>query len=269
MRPLPYPNTDYTNKICIVTGANVGLGKEAARHFCRLGAEKVILACRDMDKGRKAQADIEASTQRKHVIDVWELDLASFQSVIDFCERVDTQLARVDVVVENAGVAIGTYVEVDGGYESSIGINVVATFLMGLLLFPKLRKTAMRFNTEPRLVVVSSDAHMFVRKSLTAVTYSREGNPTISKILDADSLTGQVQGKEFRPNLRIIQRQTGHERGSLQYVKAVADMGRKRIRGQDAYGRCCHCQLCQSRLLQDQSFPSCSFPTQLYSQVYA
>ncbi|KAJ4393479.1 hypothetical protein N0V93_002691 [Gnomoniopsis smithogilvyi] len=163
MRPLPYPESDYSKKTCIVTGANVGLGKEAARHLCRLGAEKVVLACRDLEKGREAQVDIEASTQRKDVIDVWALDLGSFQSVIDFCQRADTELERVDVVIENAGVAIGTYVEVDGGYESSIGVNVVSTFLMAFSLLPKLRKTAMRFNTEPRLVVVSSDAHMFAK----------------------------------------------------------------------------------------------------------
>lgn len=162
MTALPYPTTDYTAKTCIVTGANVGLGKEAARHFCRLGAAKVILACRNVEKGREAQNDINASTRRQGVVDVWELDLASFQSVKEFCHRANTELERVDIVMENAGVAIGTYVEVDGGFESSIGINVVSTFLMAFLLLPKLRKTAMRFNVEPRLVIVSSDAHMFV-----------------------------------------------------------------------------------------------------------
>lgn len=169
MRPLPYPNTDYKNQTIIVTGANVGLGKEAARHFCRLGAEKVILACRDLEKGQQARADIEASTGRKDVVYVWEIDLASFQSVKDFCQRAATELDRVDVVIENAGIAIGTYVEVDGGFESSIGVNVISTFLMAFLLLPTLRKTAMRFNVEPRLVVISSDAHMFVRISLTAL----------------------------------------------------------------------------------------------------
>lgn len=162
MTALPYPATDYTGRTCIITGANVGLGKEAARHFCRLGAEKVILACRDVEKGREAQTDINASTRRQGVVDVWELDLASFQSVKTFCHRANTELERVDIVIENAGVAIGTYVEIDGGFESSIGVNVVSTFLMAFLLLPKLRKTAMRFNVEPRLVIVSSDAHMFV-----------------------------------------------------------------------------------------------------------
>lgn len=166
LRPLPEPKTDYTGKTVIVTGANVGLGKEAACHFCRLGARKVVLACRDLEKGRVARAEIEALTSKKGVVDVWQVDLASFQSVKDFCHRADTELERLDVVIENAGVAIGTYVEADGGFESTIAINVVSTFLMALLLLPLMRRTAMRFNVEPRLVIVSSDAHMFVSHSL-------------------------------------------------------------------------------------------------------
>lgn len=167
LRSLPYPDTDYQGKTVIVTGANVGLGQEAARHFCRLGAARVILACRDLEKGRVARADIEASTSKKGVVDVWQVNLASFQSVKDFCRRAADELDRLDVVVENAGVAIGTYVEADGAFESTIAINVVSTFLMALLLLPLMRRTAMRCNVEPRLVIVSSDAHMFVRARLT------------------------------------------------------------------------------------------------------
>ncbi|KAI3398722.1 hypothetical protein diail_8761 [Diaporthe ilicicola] len=163
LRPLPYPGADYHEKTVIVTGANVGLGREAARHFCRLGASRVILACRDLDRGKTAAADIEASTSRRGVVEAWQLDLGSFESVRRFCRRADAELARLDVVVENAGVAIGTYVGCDGGFESSIAVNVVSTFLMALLLLPALRRTAARFNVEPRLVVVSSDAHFFAK----------------------------------------------------------------------------------------------------------
>lgn len=170
LRSLPYPQAEYRGKTVIVTGANVGLGREAARHFCRLGAAKVILACRDLDKGRAAGADIEASTSRRDVVDVWQLDLGSFESVRAFCRRAETELDRLDVVVENAGVAIGTYVECDGRFESTIAVNVVSTFLMALLLLPVMRKTAARFNVEPRLVVVSSDAHLFVRGSFKDCT---------------------------------------------------------------------------------------------------
>ena len=95
LKSLPYPDANFQSKTVIVTGANVGLGKEAARHFCRLGAAKVILACRDVDKGRAVQADIEASTSRSGVVEVWQIDLGSFQSVKDFCHRVEVELERV------------------------------------------------------------------------------------------------------------------------------------------------------------------------------
>lgn len=171
LRSLPYPEADYKGQTVIVTGANVGLGMEATRHFCRLGAAKVILACRDPEKGKAACADIEASTSRKGVLEVWQVDMSSFQSVQDFCGRADAELDRIDVVVENAGVATGTYVEADGGFESTIAINVISTFLMLLLLLPKVRRTAARFNVEPKVVIVSSDAHMFVSPPLPQRAY--------------------------------------------------------------------------------------------------
>lgn len=207
IRPLPYPLTNYAGKTVIVTGANVGLGKEAARHFCRLGAAKIILACRDVDKGQAAKADIEASTPTSRPagvvqqVEVWAVDLASFESVKAFCRRAERELDRVDVVVENAGVAIGTYVEADGGFESSIAVNVVSTFLMVLLMLPVLRRTAMRFNVEPRLVVLSSDAHMFVcvfpplykitsledpKIDVDRPSFLKEGKPRYSKLSRAN-----------------------------------------------------------------------------------
>lgn len=97
-----YPSTDCTGKTIIVTGANSGLGKEAARHYVRLNAEKVIIACRSREKGEAAKRDIETSTKRSGAIEVWELDLQSYDSVKDFAKRT-LGLKRVDVVVENAG----------------------------------------------------------------------------------------------------------------------------------------------------------------------
>jgi NAD(P)-dependent dehydrogenase (short-subunit alcohol dehydrogenase family) len=91
------------------------------------------------------------------VIEVWEVDLGKFDSVKAFCKRAG-ELERLDVVVENAGIAIPTF-ELVEGYESTIAVNVVGTFLMALLLIPKLRESGERFGTEPRLTIVASDAH--------------------------------------------------------------------------------------------------------------
>nr|POF15594.1 short chain dehydrogenase sol3 [Quercus suber] len=107
-----------SGKTVIVTGANTGLGKEAVRHFVGLGAAKVIIACRSTSKGEDAKRDIETSTKRTGVIEVWELDLADYASVQAFAKRVQG-LERVDAVLENAGISTTQYKFV-GGNESTI-----------------------------------------------------------------------------------------------------------------------------------------------------
>lgn len=140
-----------------MTGANCGLGLEAARHFVRLNAAKVIIGCRNLQKGEAAKADIERTSNRKHVVEVWQVDLTSFDSVVEFCAQV-RNLNRLDILIENAGIATGKF-ELFEGYESTITVNVISTFLMALLLLPKLWESAIKFNITPHVTIVSSDAH--------------------------------------------------------------------------------------------------------------
>lgn len=74
-----------------------------------------------------------------------------------FCKRVGG-LERVDAIVENAGVATPVF-ELAEGMEMTVTVNVVSTFLMALLVLPKLRECAARYNMVPRLTIVASDAH--------------------------------------------------------------------------------------------------------------
>lgn len=103
----PKPTHNYANQTILVTGSNVGLGLEAARWFVKLGAAKVILAVRSSEKGEEARRSIEASTKRKGVVEVWSLDLSSYDSVKACAEQAES-LERLDVLVENAGIV--TYV---------------------------------------------------------------------------------------------------------------------------------------------------------------
>ena len=140
-----------------MTGSNTGLGLEAARHFARLGAAKVILAVRTISKGEAAKESIEESTDRKGVVEVWQLDLGSYKSVKDFAKKAEG-LDRLDAVVENAGIAKSTWSVLEDN-EATITTNVVSTFLLGLLLLPKLRESGQKFNLTPHLAVVSSEVH--------------------------------------------------------------------------------------------------------------
>jgi retinol dehydrogenase-12 len=83
--------------------------------------------------------------------------MSSYKSVKAFCARAEKE-ERIDVVVENAGIAVPKYEEVEGT-ESTIAVNVIATFLMALLMVPILRRSAEKYQMVPRLVIVASDAH--------------------------------------------------------------------------------------------------------------
>ncbi|KAB5575723.1 short-chain dehydrogenase/reductase-like protein [Coniochaeta sp. 2T2.1] len=165
--PLPSSTSSFAGQTILVTGANSGLGLEASRHFVRLGAARVILACRSLASGEAARRDILQSTTTtlapKGVVEVWEVDLAKFDSVNRFCQRVREELERLDVVVMNAGVAVPEFETVDGGFERQVGVNVVGTFLMALGLLGKLREGKREGKGEGRMVFVASDGHHFAR----------------------------------------------------------------------------------------------------------
>ena len=160
-RRLPYPTTSLEGKTYIVTGGNAGIGLETARHFTRLGAAKVIIACRSSARAEEAKVDIEKSTGRTNVVEFYQLDLGSYESVKIFVNEV-AKLDRVDGIVENAGIMAVKYALLEGN-ESTITVNVTSTFLLALLLLPKLREVSQRFNIQPHLAIVSSEVHHFVQ----------------------------------------------------------------------------------------------------------
>jgi retinol dehydrogenase-12 len=157
LEKLPYPKADFTGKTVIVVGSNTGMGKEAARHFVRLNASKVIIGVRSLGKGKAAQEDIETTTKRHGVTEVWEIDLTSSLSVKNFVKNV-AALPRVDAVISNASIAIPKLEMVEGN-ESMVAVNVVNTMLLVLLLVPILQVSALKWNIVPVITVVGSDIH--------------------------------------------------------------------------------------------------------------
>ncbi|KAH8692103.1 putative short-chain dehydrogenase [Talaromyces proteolyticus] len=156
---LPTPNTDLRGQTFIVTGSNTGLGFEAARHLNNLGTEKLIMAVRNVTKGETARAEILGSTGRKEdSIEVWSLDMASYESVKEFAARVTRTLPRVDGVLANAGIMVDKFTMFEDN-ESTLTVNVINTFLLLLLLVPKLRESGTKFNIAPRFTTVNSALH--------------------------------------------------------------------------------------------------------------
>jgi retinol dehydrogenase 12 len=155
---LPKPTTPFTGKTVIVTGANTGLGFEAAKHIVGLNAKKVILACRNLQKGEAARQVIEDSTGRKNVVEVWHLDLDLYDSVKKFAARAGSELSRLDAVIENAGIMTSAFRLAEEN-ESTITVNVISTFLLAMLLLPQLHKTQQKYGVETTLTIVASELH--------------------------------------------------------------------------------------------------------------
>ena len=64
-------------------------------------------------------------------------------------KKAESELERIDILLENAGIATGAFKLVEG-HESTVTVNVISTFLLAFLLLPKLQETAQKFNTKPR-----------------------------------------------------------------------------------------------------------------------
>jgi retinol dehydrogenase-12 len=157
-KTVPYPDTDCTGKTIIITGANIGLGKEAARHFVRLNV-KVILAVRSIAKGDDAKKDIESTLGKTGTTEVWELDLASYSSVKAFSESASS-LPRIDIVIMNASIALSWF-ETAEDSESSITVNVISTFLLVVAFLPLLPTFATTWDISPTIMIVGSDMHHY------------------------------------------------------------------------------------------------------------
>lgn len=149
-----------------------GIGLEAARRFVRMGAAKVILACRNSSAAEAAKQDIEQMTHTDGVVEAWHIDLSSFDSVKAFSARV-AELDRLDILVNNAAV-LPLHHEVKEGYESMTVVNAISMLLLILLVLPTLRKSGIKHNTTPKIVTVSSDGAFMVSQPIHLATFDHD-----------------------------------------------------------------------------------------------
>ena len=149
--------TDMTDRVVIVTGANSGIGYETARALAGAGAE-VVLACRNLEKGREALEQIRTKDPRG-VVRLIGLDLADLASVCSFSELFKERYDRLDILVNNAGVmALPKRLETADGFEMQFGTNHLGHFALTGLLIEQIKETK-----ESRVINVSSVAEMIGR----------------------------------------------------------------------------------------------------------
>lgn len=151
-------NEDYSRRTIIITGATSGLGKEAAYQFAALGATKVILAARNLEKGESTKVALEARLGRKDQLEVWELDMMSYDSVVAFAKRA-TELDHLDIAIMNAGVRKIRYAQSQYGWEEDLQIHTLSTTLLAILLIPKLKESKRYTGKTPVLEFVNTGFH--------------------------------------------------------------------------------------------------------------
>ncbi|MFX0085916.1 MAG: oxidoreductase [Candidatus Hodarchaeota archaeon] len=143
---------DLTGKVIIVTGANSGIGFEASKEFARKGAE-TILACRNIDKAKKASDHIKNGISYAKTVTM-QLDLTSLKSVDNFVEEFKKNYSSLDVLLNNAGIMFVPYRTTKDGFESQVGVNHLGHFALTGLLYDLLANTS-----GARVVNVSSNGH--------------------------------------------------------------------------------------------------------------
>src|SRR5262245_18686669 len=112
---------DQTGRIIIVTGSSSGIGYEAARVLANENAE-VVVAVRNLDKGNSAAAKIREQNPHARVT-VMKLDLANLASIKSFGDEFKGKYARLDRLINNAGVMIPPYSKTSDGFELQFGTN--------------------------------------------------------------------------------------------------------------------------------------------------
>jgi NAD(P)-dependent dehydrogenase (short-subunit alcohol dehydrogenase family) len=129
-------------KRVIITGPTSGVGKEMALQLAALGAE-VILACRDLQKGKTVEAEIIRSNPPTEPV-VMKVDISSQKSIREFAKEFHRKYRRLDVLINNAAGNRGTLPKVNSadGIELTFATNVVGYFLLTQELLDLLKRSA-------------------------------------------------------------------------------------------------------------------------------
>ena len=157
------------DKICLITGANSGIGKVTARELAQEGAH-VIMLCRNEEKAERARQDILRACNHDKV-DVVLADLASTEQIKQAAHHIRSEYPKIDVLINNAGLMMGSSRELtQDGLEMTFGVNHLAPFLLTYLLLEQVMASG-----RGNIINVSSEAHRFAKLKFKDLQYEKGG----------------------------------------------------------------------------------------------
>jgi len=143
-------------KICIITGANSGIGKATAIGLAKMDAT-IVMMSRNKERGEEAQKEIiELASNKK--VDLILCDLSSQESIRKFVSEFKSKYQKLHVLINNAGVMLSKRLVSVDGFEMNFAVNYLAPFLLTNLLLDVLKKSS-----PSRIINVSSAAHRMAK----------------------------------------------------------------------------------------------------------
>ncbi len=126
-----------SGKICLITGANSGLGLAVSKRFAKLGAH-TILVCRDHKKGQLAVREVKRESSNARV-ELMICDLTSMESVRKFIHRFKKNYSKLDILYNNAAVMKQQHTITEDGFETMFQANYLAPFIITTSLLDLLK----------------------------------------------------------------------------------------------------------------------------------
>ncbi|KUJ08974.1 NAD(P)-binding protein [Mollisia scopiformis] len=145
-------------KVFLITGGNVGIGKQCALDLAKHNPAQIWIAARNSQTGQAAVTEIKTSSPGVSV-QFLEMDLSSFGSVKNGAKKFISIASRLDVLILNAGIMGGPAATTKEGYEIRFGTNHMGHALLFKLLTPILEKTASTPGSDVRILSLTSTGY--------------------------------------------------------------------------------------------------------------
>lgn len=156
-------------KTILITGANSGLGFEAAKQLAKQGHE-IILLCRNKEKGEIAVSEIKSYSNNQN-IHLYTANLASQKSIEAVAQQIKKDISKLDVLLNNAGGVFNNFQLSEDGIEMTIANNHFNYFWLTYYLFDLLKN-----GKDARIINVASDSHYSAKKIDIESFYQKKGN---------------------------------------------------------------------------------------------
>ena len=191
---MAHQQTQMQGKVCLITGANSGIGKATALGLAHMGAT-VVMVCRDRARGEEAKLATERQSGTD-AVDLLLADLSSQQSIRQLAATFQQRYRQLHVLINNAGSAFSQRQESVDGLEMTFAVNYLAPFLLTNLLLDVLKRSA-----PARIIQVSSSVERRARFELNDLQFQHRysflrayGQSKFALLLFTYELARQLQG---------------------------------------------------------------------------